>query len=80
MEALLRLRRPRQPRALVLAPTRELSRQILSVHKLVGHVCKVSSDILVGGDDYGAQQKRLADRPVDVLVATPGQLVKHRDT
>jgi len=29
----------------------------------------VSSDILVGGDDYGAQRKRLADRPVDVLIA-----------
>lgn len=79
MEALSRLRRPRRPRALVLAPTRELARQILSVLKSVGHVCKVSSDILVGGDDYGAQRKRLADRPIDVLVATPGRLVKHRD-
>ena len=79
MEALSILRRPRRPRALVLAPTRELARQILSVLKSVGHVCKVSSDILVGGDDYGAQRKRLADRPVDVLIATPGRLVKHRD-
>ena len=69
MEALSILRRPRRPRALVLAPTRELARQILSVLKSVGHVCKVSSDILVGGDDYGAQRKRLADRPVDVLIA-----------
>lgn len=79
MEALSILRRPRRPRALVLAPTRELARQILSVLKSVGHVCKVSSDILVGGDDYGAQRKRLADRPIDVLIATPGRLVKHRD-
>ena len=78
-EALSRLRRPRRPRALILAPTRELARQILSVLKSVGHVCKVSSDILVGGDDYGSQRRRLADRPVDVLVATPGRLVKHRD-
>ncbi|KAL3821801.1 hypothetical protein ACHAXA_008794 [Cyclostephanos tholiformis] len=78
-EALSRLRRPRRPRALVLAPTRELARQILSVLKSVGHVCKVSSDILVGGDDYSSQRKRLSDRPVDVLVATPGRLVKHRD-
>jgi superfamily II DNA/RNA helicase len=69
MEALSILRRPRRPRALVLAPTRELARQILSVLKSVGQVCKVSSDILVGGDDYGAQRKRLADRPVDVLIA-----------
>ena len=63
MEALSILRRPRRPRALVLAPTRELARQS------VGQVCKVSSDILVGGDDYSAQRKRLANRPVDVLIA-----------
>ena len=79
MEALARLRRPRRPRALVLAPTRELARQILGVLKSVGHICKVSGELLVGGDGYGKQRKRMADRPVDVLVATPGRLVKHRD-
>jgi len=48
MEALSRLRCPRRPRALVLAPTRERTWQILIVLKSVGHVCKASSDILVG--------------------------------
>lgn len=79
MEALSRLRRPRRPRALILAPTRELARQILSVLKSVGHFCKISSDLMVGGDSYGAQRKKFGDRPVDILVATPGRLVKHRD-
>ncbi|KAL7521793.1 hypothetical protein ACHAWX_006472 [Stephanocyclus meneghinianus] len=79
MEALSRLRRPRRPRALVLAPTRELARQILSVLKSLSHTCKISSELLVGGDDYGSQRKRMENRPVDVLVATPGRLVKHRD-
>ena len=79
MEALSRLRRPQRPHALVLAPTRELARQILTVLKSVGHHCKISSELLVGGDGYGKQRKRLASRPVDVLVATPGRLVKHRD-
>ena len=79
MEALSRLRRPRRPRAVVLAPTRELARQILSVLKSVGHSCKISSELLVGGADYGTQRKRLNNRPVDILVATPGRLVKHRD-
>lgn len=79
MEALSRIRRPRRPRALILAPTRELARQILGVLKSVGHHCKISSELLVGGDGYGKQRKRLASRPVDVLVATPGRLVKHRD-
>lgn len=79
MEALSQLRRPRRPRAVILAPTRELARQILSVLKAVGHTCKISSELLVGGDDYGTQRKRLNNRPVDILVATPGRLVKHRD-
>eukprot|EP00578_Thalassiosira_sp_NH16_P007897 CAMPEP_0181122614 /NCGR_PEP_ID=MMETSP1071-20121207/25411_1 /TAXON_ID=35127 /ORGANISM="Thalassiosira sp., Strain NH16" /LENGTH=730 /DNA_ID=CAMNT_0023207603 /DNA_START=113 /DNA_END=2302 /DNA_ORIENTATION=- len=79
MEALARLRKPRRPRALVLAPTRELARQILGVLKSVGHVCKISSDLLVGGRPAGAQLKRMSSRPVDVLVATPGTLVKLRD-
>lgn len=79
MEALSRLRRPRRPRALILAPTRELARQILSVLKSISHVCKISSELLVGGDDYGSQRKRMESRAVDILVATPGRLVKHRD-
>lgn len=78
-EKLATIRRPRRPRALILAPTRELARQILSVLKSVGHICKISCDILVGGDDYGTQRKKVADRPIDILVATPGRLVKHRD-
>lgn len=79
MEALSRLRRPRRPRALILAPTRELARQILSVLKSISHTCKISSELLVGGDDYGSQRKRMENRAVDILVATPGRLVKHRD-
>jgi superfamily II DNA/RNA helicase len=79
MEALSRLRRPRRPRAIILAPTRELARQILSVLKSISHVCKISSELLVGGDDYGSQRKRMESRAVDILVATPGRLVKHRD-
>ena len=79
MEALSRLRRPQRPQALVLAPTRELARQILTELKSVGHHCKISSELLVGGDGCGKQRKRLVSRPVDVLVATPGRLVKHRD-
>ena len=79
MEALSRLRRPQRPHALVLAPTRELARQILTVLKSVGHHCKISSELLVGGDGYRKHRKRLASRPVDVIVATPGRLVKHRD-
>jgi len=79
MEALAKLRKPKRPRAIILAPTRELARQILSVLKSVGHICKISSELLVGGDGYGKQRKKMEGRAVDILVATPGRLVKHRD-
>lgn len=71
-------RRPKRPRAIILAPTRELSRQILSVIKQVSHRCKLSSVGIIGGEDYGKQRKAL-DRPIDILVASPGRLLKHRD-
>mmetsp|Transcript_3001 Transcript_3001/g.6189 ORF Transcript_3001/g.6189 Transcript_3001/m.6189 type:complete len:883 (-) Transcript_3001:165-2813(-) len=78
-EALSTLRRPRRPRALLLAPTRELARQILSVLKSLSHRAKISSLLLVGGDDYGSQRKRLSAKPVDVVVGTPGRIRKHVD-
>jgi len=77
-EEIARFRRHRRPRALILAPTRELASQILSVVKLISHHCKISSELIIGGDDYGKQKRRL-DKSLDVLVATPGRLVKHRD-
>jgi len=77
--ALSKLRRPKRPRAIVLAPTRELAQQILSVLKVLSHQAKISAELLVGGEDNGKQRKRLESRPVDILVATPGRLVKHRD-
>ena len=72
------LRRPKRARAIILTPTRELSRQILSVIKQVSHHCKLSSVGVIGGEDYGKQRKAL-DRPVDIVVASPGRLLKHRD-
>ena len=63
------------PRALVLAPTRELAMQIegdaqgLSKHMGMRTVC------VVGGMDYGKQREELEEGPVDVLVATPGRLI-----
>jgi len=68
-------RPPGAPRALVLAPTRELALQIeedardLSSH-MSAHVVAV-----VGGMDLDRQQQQLEKRPVDILVATPGRLI-----
>lgn len=69
-------RRPRRPRVLILAPTRELVVQITAVVKELCHTLKLSSMSITGGDDYGVQRKRL-NRPIDILVATPGRLLQH---
>lgn len=69
-------RRPQRPRFLVLAPTRELAAQILTVTKQLCHALKLSSCGVYGGQDY-ATQKRALKKPVDVVVATPGRLLKH---
>jgi len=70
------IRKPKRPRALILAPTRELTLQISSVLKSLSHTIKLSSTCIIGGEDYGKQKKQL-NRPIDILVATPGRLVKH---
>jgi len=68
--------KPKRPRALILAPTRELATQISVVLKSLSHKVKLSTQVIVGGEDYGKQRKKL-NRPLDVLVSTPGRLMKH---
>lgn len=63
------------PRALIIAPTRELALQIASDAEELGKYCDLSVVSLVGGMDYEKQRKKLAARPVDILVATPGRLI-----
>ena len=66
----------RSPRALVLAPTRELANQIADSFRAYGKHMGVTVAVFVGGVKYGAQIKALAPG-VDVLVATPGRLLDH---
>ena len=71
-------RRPKRPRAIFLAPTRELCQQIAAVVKSHCHHIKLSSTVIVGGGDQSyAKQKSQLNRPLDILVATPGRLLKH---
>jgi superfamily II DNA/RNA helicase len=74
-------RRPRtgraRPRALVIAPTRELAMQIEKAALGYGrHVRPFHTVSLIGGAPFGPQLRRLADG-VDLIVATPGRLVDH---
>lgn len=68
-------KRPSNPRVLMLAPTRELAFQIHKVVKQLGHNCHFPSVILTGGFKQGEQINRL-NEPCDILVATPGRLLK----
>ncbi|MEG2465122.1 MAG: DEAD/DEAH box helicase [Kiritimatiellia bacterium] len=68
--------KPGTPRALVLAPTRELVIQICKDAEAIGRYCgDVRSLAVYGGMDYDRQRDELADEPVDLLVATPGRLL-----
>ncbi|MBR4652689.1 MAG: DEAD/DEAH box helicase [Kiritimatiellae bacterium] len=63
------------PRALVLAPTRELVIQICKDADAIGKYCNLRSLAVYGGMDYDRQRQELANAPVDLLVATPGRLL-----
>lgn len=63
------------PKALILAPSRELARQIFQVfEQLIIHT-RIKLQLIVGGTPYGMQQQQLSE-PCDILVATPGRLVE----
>ncbi len=65
--------RRRRPRALVLAPTRELAEQITQELDPLARAVHRQVFAIYGGVSYGPQRHAL-DRGVDVLVATPGRL------
>jgi ATP-dependent RNA helicase RhlE len=64
----------RGPRALVLAPTRELALQIADGFRDYGRHLRVSGAVIFGGVGQGPQVDALR-RNVDVIVATPGRLI-----
>jgi ATP-dependent RNA helicase RhlB len=64
-----------EPRALIVAPTRELAIQIASDASQLTEFSGLHTVTLVGGEDYQKQNKALAQGPVDLVVATPGRLI-----
>ncbi len=62
------------PRALILAPTRELAVQIEESLRTYGRHLKLRHGVLLGGINQSRQVEMLR-RGVDVLVATPGRLL-----
>ncbi len=70
--------RARMPRALVIAPTRELADQVSASFERysANQTRKLSWALLIGGVSFSDQELKL-DRGVDVLIATPGRLLDH---
>ena len=64
----------RGPRALVLAPTRELALQILEGFETYGRFLPIKAAAVFGGVGQGPQVEAFR-RDVDVIVATPGRLI-----
>ncbi|MCX6137569.1 MAG: DEAD/DEAH box helicase [Ignavibacteriales bacterium] len=63
------------PRALILAPTRELVLQIEKDARLLSPHMRCKIVALIGGMDYQKQMKALTEREVDIVIATPGRLL-----
>ena len=74
IEKLSASKREQQPRALVIAPTRELCKQVMESIAVLSETIRCVA--LYGGDSYTRQEIALR-RGVDVICATPGRLNDH---
>ncbi|MBC8017794.1 MAG: DEAD/DEAH box helicase [Verrucomicrobia bacterium] len=66
----------KHPRALILAPTRELVVQIEQDAQLLGRHCGLTVQAIYGGVDYMKQRDALRDG-ADVIIGTPGRLIDY---
>jgi ATP-dependent RNA helicase RhlB len=64
------------PAALILAPTRELCRQIFEEAGVLGRYCNFRIAQIVGGVDYKKQADQLREG-VDIIICTPGRLIDY---
>src|SRR5204863_9788864 len=62
------------PRALILAPTRELALQIAEGFETYGRHTRLRTAVIFGGVGQGPQVQAL-QRNTDIIVATPGRLL-----
>ncbi len=67
-----------RPRAVVVVPTRELGEQVAKVFKPFTHTTRLRVRTVLGGTDIDVAKKNIAGA-FEVLVATPGRLVKLLD-
>lgn len=64
------------PRALILAPTRELAKQVYGVVRQMVSGTMLQATLVVGGENYNDQAKLLRKNP-HIIVATAGRIADH---
>lgn len=64
------------PRALLIAPTRELAIQIHADALILGTATNYKIEVVFGGIDY-EKQRRALEQGVDILIGTPGRLIDY---
>jgi ATP-dependent RNA helicase RhlB len=69
-------RKDSDPRALVIAPTRELAIQIEKDARAIGRHTGLRMALIYGGVDYDKQRQQLKDG-CDIIIATPGRLLDY---
>jgi len=69
-------RQVNQPRALILAPTRELAIQIHKDSAAMGKHTSITFGLAYGGTGYEQQRQQLIDG-VDILIGTPGRIIDY---
>ncbi|HAD39200.1 MAG TPA: RNA helicase, partial [Plesiomonas shigelloides] len=78
MQRLLRerARQKRDPRAVILAPTRELARQVYAQLRFLLAGKNLDAALLLGGENFNDQIRALRKNP-HIIIATPGRLANH---
>jgi len=66
----------RDPRALILAPTRELAMQVYQDFKKLSGASRLNASLIVGGESFNDQAKVLRKEP-DIIIGTPGRISDH---
>nr|WP_281177685.1 ATP-dependent RNA helicase RhlB [Endozoicomonas arenosclerae] len=66
-----------EPRAVIIAPTRELALQIGQDAEALTKYLPLNVLTVVGGMDYEKQRSRMSSGFIDILVATPGRLLDY---
>ncbi len=69
-------RRPNQPRAIAIAPTRELALQIHKDALALGKYCGLHIEVVYGGTGY-REQRETVGQAVDILIGTPGRIIDY---